>query len=640
MHGDEHMELHGAIRHFRVDIAGLAEDYFLIEEEEEEIAINEDEQVERPPDIPVEVVARLQHPIFDDNDIALFSRVMETDSDKEPAPENIPTAHDDSECIYEPQWGHDGICNRKKTGVNNTKANRNFPASFQPSIIDTFELFFPTSYVKEVMLPTINKSTTLGTMQYGEFLRWIGLWFLMATVQGPSRIEFWRKESVDIFNGAPFRLNEYMSKNRFEDILAAMAYTDDNPPAYVDKFHCIRKLIAAWNTNMHANFTPGWVNCLDESMSVWTSQWTCPGHMFVPRKPHPMGNEYHSICCGLSGIMFGIELVEGKDHPVQLGPPTFDDLGGKTVGLLIRLTEKLWHSGKVVVLDSGFCVLKGLIQLRQKGVFAAAVIKKRRYWPKYIKGDEIRQHFDNQQVGDANALAGTLNGVPFHLFAMKEPDYVMTLMSTYGTMERIGKETERVANRQKVKFQYPEVFHNHFKFRHQVDDHNNRRHSPISFEENWATKRWENRVFAFLLAITEVNVLLSSQYFDGEESQSQIAFRKKLAWALIYNKYIQQETQDELRRSKRKSINLDHEYLTLPVFSKFSNGKVVRSNMKYPQFKCNSCKKKIRTYCRCSPGVMRCIECYAIHVREVDIEVASPYLISGSRNSRHSTPRS
>jgi hypothetical protein len=35
--------------------------------------------------------------------------------------------------------------------------------------------------------------------------------------------------------------------------------------------------------------------------------------MFVPRKPHPMGNEYHSVCCNAIGIMFGIELVEGKD---------------------------------------------------------------------------------------------------------------------------------------------------------------------------------------------------------------------------------------------------------------------------------------------------------------------------------------
>ena len=31
--------------------------------------------------------------------------------------------------------------------------------------------------------------------------------------------------------------------------------------------------------------------------------------------------------------------------------------------------------------------------------------------------------------------------VPFHVYAMKEPDYVMSLMSTYGTNQCSGKET-------------------------------------------------------------------------------------------------------------------------------------------------------------------------------------------------------
>ena len=41
------------------------------------------------------------------------------------------------------------------------------------------------------------------------------------------------------------------------------------------------------------------------------------------------------------------------------------------------------------MLDSGFCVLKGIAELKKKGVFAAALIKKRRYWPKFIDGDAI-----------------------------------------------------------------------------------------------------------------------------------------------------------------------------------------------------------------------------------------------------------
>ena len=59
--------------------------------------------------------------------------------------------------------------------------------------------------------------------------------------------------------------------------------------------------------------------------------------------------------------------------------------------MLLRLCENLFGSMKVVVLDSGFCVLKALIKLRKRAVFAAAVIKNRRYWPKYIAGDIIKE---------------------------------------------------------------------------------------------------------------------------------------------------------------------------------------------------------------------------------------------------------
>jgi len=68
------------------------------------------------------------------------------------------------------------------------------------------------------------------------------------------------------------------------------------------------------------NFMPGWVNCLDESISKWLGKYTCPGFMCIPRKPWPFGNEYHTICCGVSGILYAAELVEGKDEPRQWSP--------------------------------------------------------------------------------------------------------------------------------------------------------------------------------------------------------------------------------------------------------------------------------------------------------------------------------
>ena len=215
--------------------------------------------------------------------------------------------------------------------------------------------------------------------------------------------------------------------------------------------------------------------------------------MFVPRKPWPFGNKYHSVSCCTSGIMLGIEMVEGKDHPQQLGQPQYDNLGS-SIGLLLWILTPIFFKGFIVIQDSGLCMLKGIVKLRKKGVFASALIRKRQYWPRFIHGDEIKEHFNNKQVGDTDLWSGWLDDIPFHVYAMKEPDYVMSLMSSYGTKDHSnGKETQHdwkdgATNMLKM-FKNPEVVYNHFQYHHAVDDHNTKWHSPISIEVVWATKQ-------------------------------------------------------------------------------------------------------------------------------------------------------
>ena len=233
--------------------------------------------------------------------------------------------------------------------------------------------------------------------------------------------------------------------------------------------------------------------------------------MCVPRKPRPFGNEYHTICCGISGILFKMQLVEGKDRPKELSSPPKNK---KTTSLLLDLCKDLYGTGKVVVLDSGFCVLEGLIALKKLGVFAHAVIKKRRYGPKYIPGDEIEEHMKEKKFGEVDCLKGTLDNEPYNVYCMKEPDYVMKLMATYGSLTHHDGETKNIrwVGDEKNEFKYLKPYSDHYKYRHMVDDHNNLRHSAPSFEDTWATHRWPNRVFAFLLAVTEVNIFLWLRY--------------------------------------------------------------------------------------------------------------------------------
>ena len=132
-------------------------------------------------------------------------------------------------------------------------------------------------------------------------------------------------------------------------------------------------MVEVWGVNMVENFVPGYMNCLDESMSIWTNKFTCPGFVFIPHKPWPFGNEYHTICCCTSNIMWGIDLVEGKDCPRALGQQEFENMGSR---LLLQMLAPIFHKGYVVILDSGFCFLKAIIELKKKGVFASALIKK------------------------------------------------------------------------------------------------------------------------------------------------------------------------------------------------------------------------------------------------------------------------
>ena len=184
-----------------------------------------------------------------------------------------------------------------------------------------------------------------------------------------------------------------MSECQFNAITRELSFANTNPPSYVDKFWKIRQMVKAWNDHMTSIFFASWEICLEDSMSIWHIRWACPGWIFCPREPHPFGNDWHTAWCAFSGILFVVELIEGRDHPRQAGPLYFEDFVWKTVGLLLRIMNIYFATGTYVVLDYCFCVLKWLLQLRKKGVFECAVVKKRKYWPSMVPGKDMGDHF-------------------------------------------------------------------------------------------------------------------------------------------------------------------------------------------------------------------------------------------------------
>jgi hypothetical protein len=564
------------------------------------------------------------------NFVALGANI---DDDNLPAPENVPTISTptqqpgrSSNAVFpEDGWGFQGKCPRKADNNMNRGPSIGAPPETwsMMSKLQFFLLLFPIAYCKAVIITEMNKKLEPGRppIEWWEYLRWIGIWTLLATTDGHDHRSFWSTETKNdpCFKGAPFRLNDIMSRTRFEEILAVHTLFNTPFPNYKDDFHPVRGFINAWNTNMTYVFMSAWIVCLDESMSMWTNMWTCPGWVFCPRKPWDCGNEYHTIACGMSSIIFYMEMVEGKARPKEMEKPEFENLG-KTVGLLLRLTRPIWNSGRVVVLDSGFCVIQAIVELKKKGVHSAALIKKRRYWPKYILGETIKEHFINKDVGLVDCWNGELDNIPITLFCMKEPDYIMTLMSTYGTVNEEGDEKKRIfkdadGNDIERTFRYTEVIYNHYQYRHVVDDNNNNRMQPISIEETWKTSHWPNRSFAFVLGVTGVNTQRAYEHFGKNARQHNLEFRRELAWEMIYNEWVPKEGEDYLSKERScKMAKLSHcQFLTLEKNRAFDAETIVTSRSNYNQRKCVGCPDRVRNYCKCSPGYHRCIECYATH---------------------------
>ena len=165
-----------------------------------------------------------------------------------------------------------------------------------------------------MLLPNINGRIEREKVSYGGFLVFIRVWLMIATIQGTFKRDFWSAKKGSAW-GALLRVSDYMTQNHFEAILYFFKYTDEEAPQYKDSFHEVGQMLLMCNENMDQYFTPGWITCLDESMSFWSNNYTCPGFMLVPQKPWPFGNKYHNICCRLLGVLFGIELVEEKDWP-------------------------------------------------------------------------------------------------------------------------------------------------------------------------------------------------------------------------------------------------------------------------------------------------------------------------------------
>jgi hypothetical protein len=167
------------------------------------------------------------------------------------------------------------------------------------------------------------------------------------------------------------------------------------------------------------------------------------------------------------------------------------------------------------------------------------------------------------------------------------------------------------------------MMYQHFKCCHAVDDSNGRRHAPISIETSWGTKHWEDHVFAFFIAITEVNIVYAKAYFTGADAEPWLEARQKLALEMLNNKLVdnvddeKDSNDDGEGQSKQKrqcSHHEQHNLITIPPYRGRRDRKKrtwKKSKMEHLQ-QCCLCRKWVRKYCSCDRSVYYCLDCYFI----------------------------
>ncbi len=471
------------------------------------------------------------------------------DDDNEPGPENgqppVPGAAPPPGTWEKPQY----CCRHSNSDFTDQAGKFVHHRWDEIADMDELQLFcmcFPQKWIVDSVIPETNK-TLNKPMDLKEFYVWLGcgIFFMSCFLRIDDRDLWWSTKAVDMFEGSPFRLNKYMTKAHFREIMESIRYTSKEAPLlFVDRFHEVREMVDAFNDHYSSEYKPSWLNCNNKLMNSWLNKF-CPGFMSLPHKPHPFGNEYHLIADRDGGrpIMWRVRIVKGKDRPKKPDrtwafPTKWETKGySNTVELLMDMTKPLHHTGKVVTGDSGFCVAQGVTALHQHGVHGQFLIKKRRYWPKHVPGDYIDAYMMAKPLGATETFVQELGGIQFFVYCTRDSDYIPKIMSTHGMLEEIQNHpTWRFVDGEWKTFKYAKPISRHNRAKHWVNDVNNRRHDPIGLEQVWQTKWWPNRQFTFLLPVAEVNCVQARTRARKEVPEPTLTFRKNLAMQMLCNK--------------------------------------------------------------------------------------------------------
>ena len=83
------------------------------------------------------------------------------------------------------------------------------------------------------------------------------------------------------------------------------------------------------------------------------------------------------------------------------------------MALMWRLTKPLWVTGKMVMTESGFCVLKGLVDMYMRKLYSSAVFNKRVYQTEGFLDIKLMPILNKNKINHNDCHSGNFKGVDF-----------------------------------------------------------------------------------------------------------------------------------------------------------------------------------------------------------------------------------
>ena len=460
---------------------------------------------------------------------------------------------------------------------------------------------FPNNLVVEIARETTDtgRKTGLGhSFEVTEGHMWLFLGckhYMSVFPQEGSRDDYWAKPGEER-SGEVFlvhNLGQYygMSYNRYRAI--ERAFTLPTHGLMSDPFNPIRLFIDKWNNNMFQAFVPGGTMTVDESMTEWLGQ-AMPGLMVVPRKPTDTGREGHTTACTESGILIFYEAYEGS---ARMESKEFVAEFGKNPAKALRCVKNWFHSGRLVLVDSGFASVELAMGLAEHGLLHIGNVKTAHTgFPKDWLLSQVKERGDR---AICTAEVKLKDGSTLALLATADRDkQPMALLGSAGcTSEGRPKirrfTTIRVDGTYFVREAVLNQMHIHDLYRsgfNTLDKHNAIRQGENSVEGAWHTHRWWVREFQGLWGMSEVNAWLAYRRFvPGQANTSYAIFRRKLCFELLHHP---KHMEDVMMRTRSQCASAIAGHKIIRLGCGESGSQKLR--------RCSFCPKRTSYYSYCS----------------------------------------